>query len=994
MSIPNLDEQFLPRLVSVFYAIFHPTEGPKVVYQVPEGSITQDTPPSSAGPATAADGASSASSNPAASSKGATPNPPSNIPGSEPLFHFSALSEYLIPKAPLCGRLVTCIARSLSTNAPEQRPGLDKRSQSSHSLSSRTSSNPAFDNKARAAARTSRSYKILGFPVLIENASRYRRNNFIFNMCFVFDGHADVRTYEPIVRKCGRTLRSMEEDQSFLSNPKSLPRVHAIIEQLFEDLNSYCESFVALPEAPYTSYIQDISPKGQDRLASPFLGPSDLISLGASAASLRDEHHKRLLAQHQQHLRHAHSPGQNSSPTSPLRSATLRRSSTASHGPSHSFAGSPGSPSSKLASRPTIERSATLSSVMEATSPSKASPSAVDTFAWPSSLLLSKAASQGRMPSQSRKASAERQSELSKDLAWMPSTSDSNLSRTATGDGDPMAESTVSLASIEAALSSSLHQLKSPDDTGGSTKAGIAQKREPPHGLGRTVRDAINLKLFPTYANPAPVNDWDVPVALLDLGSRVDDNWDLTMARIFPFIDGVNHVKRIAQLADADLGLTRSCMEHLLYYGCIIMIDIFQYFNMYTLRPAIARMADDDAMGRECATYVTRPGYPLASYPELLRLYSLLRPGKNLHDWIEENEIDAKGIDVRRFVSFGVIQGFLRRVHRYPVYLDPNGPAVDECESQSRLDASMISTARNSPMFRSSDSPSRTYLDESGSRESRDGRPRDSISRGSLLRGAREGSVEWGSAGGGGGSSRTVQGQRPRSLGPGAGAGALDSGISRADTSGALSTSPTKRLLPRARQRQAYRHPTATVMEVATVAFEAGDGEKRGEGPGRSPRKRTQSGWNLAGQSGFASDRMGTAGASGISQSQRSIMTIPVDLAEMADGTRCDDELCVMYGVGWPDLERMLVQLGTSTSGIGGGGGGELESGWSRIKMSGPSRSGGGAAGTGTGSSGFAGQYYSSGWGMDSEGGTAGWSGIERQAVEGGDLGRVKVLLQ
>lgn len=57
-------------------------------------------------------------------------------------------------------------------------------------------------------------------------------------------------------------------------------------------------------------------------------------------------------------------------------------------------------------------------------------------------------------------------------------------------------------------------------------------KREPPHGLGRTVRDAINLKLFPTYANPPPVYDWQVPVALLDLARHADGNWDLTMAKV------------------------------------------------------------------------------------------------------------------------------------------------------------------------------------------------------------------------------------------------------------------------------------------------------------------------------------------------------------------------------------------------------------------------------------------------------------------------------
>jgi hypothetical protein len=35
--------------------------------------------------------------------------------------------------------------------------------------------------------------------------------------------------------------------------------------------------------------------------------------------------------------------------------------------------------------------------------------------------------------------------------------------------------------------------------------------------------------------------------------------------------------------------------------------------------------------------------------------------------WITENTNALGGIDVRRFVSFGVIKGFLYRVHRYPI---------------------------------------------------------------------------------------------------------------------------------------------------------------------------------------------------------------------------------------------------------------------------------------------------------------------------------------
>jgi hypothetical protein len=37
---------------------------------------------------------------------------------------------------------------------------------------------------------------------------------------------------------------------------------------------------------------------------------------------------------------------------------------------------------------------------------------------------------------------------------------------------------------------------------------------------------------------------------------------------------------------------------------------------------------------------------------------------------MEANDIHALGIDVRRLLTFGVIKGFLRRSHCYPIWLD------------------------------------------------------------------------------------------------------------------------------------------------------------------------------------------------------------------------------------------------------------------------------------------------------------------------------------
>lgn len=44
------------------------------------------------------------------------------------------------------------------------------------------------------------------------------------------------------------------------------------------------------------------------------------------------------------------------------------------------------------------------------------------------------------------------------------------------------------------------------------------------------------------------------------------------------------------------------------YYQVIMMIDIFQYSNMYTLRKSIQWLADESHVKEECGPYVTKKG--------------------------------------------------------------------------------------------------------------------------------------------------------------------------------------------------------------------------------------------------------------------------------------------------------------------------------------------------------------------------------------------------
>ncbi|KAJ7097854.1 nitrogen permease regulator 2-domain-containing protein [Mycena belliarum] len=418
--MPSDGDSFLPRIQSVFYAVFDVRQGPKIVYQVPEGLI--------AVPATAVPAPTSNPSTPLTEQFASIPPPgipPRNSSSSlvsptdsrptsrslyspqqkrsgsasRTLFNFDDISKYVIPQSQLCGRLVTC---------------------------------------------STKRHRIIGFPV--ELKGKYQRNYLRYNLCFVFERGADLSCYEPIVRKVSRVLTACEEESEFLSSPNTTPAIHAILEQLYEDLNSYSETSIP-----------------------------------------------------------------------------------------------------------------------------------IDRF------------------------------------------------------------------------------------------------------------NSIELKIFPFYPNPPSVKDWMVPLALINLTKRIEENWDLTM--VCRWIDGVNHVSRIAHLADCDLALTRLAISHLLYYQVIMTVDIFQYSNMYTLRKSIQNLAVEADVREECGAYVTKPGRQIPDWPQLLHLYSRLKPGKTVLDWMKTHGVHDLGIDVRRFTSFGVIKGFLRRVHRWPVLLpsDSDTSLLDSADPNSVL---------------------------------------------------------------------------------------------------------------------------------------------------------------------------------------------------------------------------------------------------------------------------------------------------------------------
>jgi nitrogen permease regulator 2-like protein len=73
------------------------------------------------------------------------------------------------------------------------------------------------------------------------------------------------------------------------------------------------------------------------------------------------------------------------------------------------------------------------------------------------------------------------------------------------------------------------------------------------------------------------------------------------------------------------------------------------------------------------------------SFATLFELYCSLRQGKTLKQWILENRLALAGLDVRRFISFGVIKGFLYRVHRYPVLIESSNGEKKTVDKRKQL---------------------------------------------------------------------------------------------------------------------------------------------------------------------------------------------------------------------------------------------------------------------------------------------------------------------
>lgn len=179
---------------------------------------------------------------------------------------------------------------------------------------------------------------------------------------------------------------------------------------------------------------------------------------------------------------------------------------------------------------------------------------------------------------------------------------------------------------------------------------------------------------------PAPhVRAWHVPVPtrplrkLAGVGNGNDDyadtaapGWDLALAALAREIDGKRTVAAIAHAADADDFVAQRGIANLAQAGLVRLIDAFQYGAAYAAAPEVRRVLLDRHAAARAAVAA---GLDERQGPRVAALYASFGTGAwpSVGAWAAERTKELEGVDIRRLVTWGVLQGLLYRLHRYAI---------------------------------------------------------------------------------------------------------------------------------------------------------------------------------------------------------------------------------------------------------------------------------------------------------------------------------------
>lgn len=203
---------------------------------------------------------------------------------------------------------------------------------------------------------------------------------------------------------------------------------------------------------------------------------------------------------------------------------------------------------------------------------------------------------------------------------------------------------------------------------------------------------ATHLKVVRIRNDPLPVADHQVPILIKELPEQ---QWDLTTQQVTSYIDGFNHISRIATLSNVDTSLVKACVQNLIYYGVVALVPLFQYGNVYSTTPKLKLLAQNYDLQERCLKYVACSQRSLPNLRDVFRIYAAMTRGTTVKDLCLRFDPPNLRINERKLVQFGILEGLIRRVHKYPVHLGDNSDLQKSLSGAVSLDEICCSTNIN-----------------------------------------------------------------------------------------------------------------------------------------------------------------------------------------------------------------------------------------------------------------------------------------------------------
>jgi len=144
---------------------------------------------------------------------------------------------------------------------------------------------------------------------------------------------------------------------------------------------------------------------------------------------------------------------------------------------------------------------------------------------------------------------------------------------------------------------------------------------------------------------------------------------DVTLLQMAPLVDGVRSVQDIVQESNMDFNVVLICLQHLLHFELVAVIDAIELESRYSLTPDFHVAFEREEVSAEVVPYVT--GGRRETSVELLNEVQVLYAGMNGWDQTlgefqkeRERELSALDISLRHFITFGLLKGFLEPLHQ------------------------------------------------------------------------------------------------------------------------------------------------------------------------------------------------------------------------------------------------------------------------------------------------------------------------------------------